>query len=125
MNHVMAALGIWLQIKPLLKMHDGSPTAERICTFKAATQRLIALLQEQGPLERAALVHNHALQKAQQLRQKAQHLLPEGEILSVNITPVFGVHLARCSWLCVCQQVSKYVDNCPTFGYHGRKDRTR
>ena len=31
--------------------------------------------------------------KAQDLRQKAQHLLPAGEILSVDITPVFGTHL--------------------------------
>jgi len=40
-----------------------------------------------------ALVHTHALEKAQYLRQQAQHLLPEGEVLSVDITPVFGTHL--------------------------------
>ena len=51
------------------------------------------LLEEQVPLERVALVHTHALEKAQDLRQKAQHLLPEGEVLSVDITPVFGTHL--------------------------------
>jgi DegV family protein with EDD domain len=93
LNRVMAALGSWLQMKPLLKMHDGNPTAEKIRTAEAATQRLIALLEEQVPLERVALVHTHALEKAQDLRQKAQHLLPEGEILSVDITPVFGTHL--------------------------------
>ena len=93
LNRVMAALGSWLQMKPLLKMHDGNPTAEKIRTAEAATQRLIALLEEQVPLERVALVHTHALEKTQDLRQKAQHLLPEGEILSVDITPVFGTHL--------------------------------
>jgi DegV family protein with EDD domain len=93
MNRVMAVLGSWLQMKPLLKMHDGSPTAEKIRTTKAATQRLVALLKEQVPLERVALVHTHALDKAQDLRQKAQHLLPAGEILSIDITPVFGTHL--------------------------------
>ena len=93
LNRVMAALGSWLQMKPLLKMHDGNPTAEKILTAEAATQRLIALLEERLPLERVALVHTHALDKAQDLRQKAQHLLPEGEILSVDITPVFGTHL--------------------------------
>jgi DegV family protein with EDD domain len=93
MNRVMAALGSWLQMKPLLKMHDGNPTAEKIRTTEAATQRLIALLQECLPLERVALVHTHALERAQSLRQKAQYLLPEGEILSVNVTPVLGTHL--------------------------------
>ncbi len=93
MNRVMAALGGWLQMKPLLKMYEGTPTAERIRTAEAATQRLVTLLEEQLPLERVALVHTHALEKAHDLRQKAKHLLPEGDILSVDITPVFGTHL--------------------------------
>jgi DegV family protein with EDD domain len=93
LNRIMAALGGWLQMKPLLKMYDGNPTAERIRTTKAATQRLIVLLEERLPLERVALVHTHAPKKAQDLRQKAQYLLPKGEILSVDITPVFGTHL--------------------------------
>jgi DegV family protein with EDD domain len=93
MNRVMAALGSWLQMKPLLKMHDGNPTAEKIRTTEAATQRLIALLGECLPLERVALVHTNAIERAKNLRRKAQHLLPEGEILSVDITPVLGTHL--------------------------------
>jgi DegV family protein with EDD domain len=93
MSRVMATLGSWLQMKPLLKMHDGNPTAEKIRTSKAATKRLVALLKEQVPLERVALVHTRAPEKAQDLRQSARHLLPEGEILSVEITPVFGTHL--------------------------------
>ena len=93
MNRVMATLGSWLQMKPLLKMHDGSPTAEKIRTSQAAIQRLIALLEEQLPLERVALVHTHALDKASDLFQQARHLLPAGEPLSVDITPVFGTHL--------------------------------
>ena len=105
LNRVMAALGSWLQMKPLLKMHDGNPTAEKIRTAEAATQRLIALLEEQVPLERVALVHTHALEKTQDLRQKAQHLLPEGEILSVDITPVFGTHLGPGAVGFVCVSV--------------------
>jgi DegV family protein with EDD domain len=93
MNRVMAALGRWLQMKPLLKMHDGNPTAEKIRRTEAAIQRLIVLLEEQLPLERVALVHTHSLKKAQDLRHRVQHLLPEGEVLSVDITPVLGTHL--------------------------------
>jgi DegV family protein with EDD domain len=93
MNRVMAVLGSWLQMKPLLKMHEGNPTAERIRTTQAAIERLVSLLAAQVPLERVALVHTHAIEKAQDLRRQAQHLLPEGELLSVDITPVFGTHL--------------------------------
>jgi DegV family protein with EDD domain len=93
MNRVMAALGNWLQMKPLLKMHAGEATAERIRTTEHATERLISLLSDLVPLEKVALVHTHALDRVDELRQKAQHLLPEGELLSLDITPVFGTHL--------------------------------
>jgi DegV family protein with EDD domain len=93
MNRFMAALGSLIQIKPLLRMHAGSPTGERIRTSRAASARLLALLEELLPLERVALVHTHSVERAQHLRREARHLLPEGEILSTDITPVFGAHL--------------------------------
>jgi len=93
MNRVMAALGDWLQMKPLLKMHQGKPSAEQVRTTEHATSRLIRLLSDLVPLEKVALVHTHALDKADELRRKVEHLLPEGGLLSVDITPVFGVHL--------------------------------
>jgi DegV family protein with EDD domain len=93
MNRVMATLGSWLQMKPLLKMYKGEPTAEKVRTTEHATERLISLLKELVPLEKVALVHTHALERAEELRQKVRHLLPEGELLSMDITPVFGTHL--------------------------------
>jgi DegV family protein with EDD domain len=93
MNRVMAGLGTMLQIKPLLKMYDGNPTAERVRTRNRATKRLINLLSDLLPLEEVALVHTHAPDRAEALRQQVQHLLPEGEIPSVDITPVIGAHI--------------------------------
>ena len=93
MNRVMATLGSWLQMKPLLTMHDGVTGAEKVRTMDAATERLIALLEARLPVERVALVHTHCLVEVEQLRQHAQHLLPDGDILSVDVTPVLGTHL--------------------------------
>jgi DegV family protein with EDD domain len=93
MNRAMAGLGTVLQIKPILKMYDGNPTAERVRTRKRAIERLISLLNDLVPLERVALVHTHAPDRAEDLRQRVQHLLPEGEIPSVDITPVIGAHI--------------------------------
>jgi DegV family protein with EDD domain len=93
MNWAMASLGTVLQIKPLLKMYDGNPTAERVRTRNRATKRLINLLSDLVPLEKVALVHTHAPDRAEALRQQAQHLLPEGEVPSVDITPVIGAHI--------------------------------
>lgn len=93
MNRVTAALGSWLQVKPLLKMHDGNPTAEKVRTSETAIQRLVDLLEELGPLERVALVHTHALGRVEHLRQRARYLLPQEDVLSADITPVLGTHL--------------------------------
>jgi DegV family protein with EDD domain len=93
MSRVMAGLGSVLQIKPLLKMYDGNPTAERVRTRKRATKRLISLLSDLVPLEQVALVHTHTPDRAEDLRQRVQHLLPEGAVPSVDITPVIGAHI--------------------------------
>ena len=93
MNRVMAGLGSVLQIKPLLKMYDGNPTGERVRTRRRAIERLMGMLSDLVPLERVALVHTNAPDRAEDLRQRVQHLLPEGEIPSVDITPVIGAHI--------------------------------
>ncbi len=93
MNGVVAGLGSLLQIKPLLKMHRGEASSERVRTLGAATRRLITLLEEVGPVEKAALVHTNAVDRAGSLHRQAAHLLPGGDIPSVNITPVLGAHL--------------------------------
>jgi DegV family protein with EDD domain len=93
MNSVMAGLGSVLRIKPLLRMYDGNPTAERVRTRKRAVGRLVSLLNDLVPLEQVALVHTHAPDRAEDLRQRVHHLLPAGEVPSVEITPVIGAHI--------------------------------
>jgi DegV family protein with EDD domain len=93
MHWAMATLGTVLQIKPLLRMYDGNPTAERVRTRRRAIERLISLLSDLVPLEQVALVHTHIPDRAEELRQQVQHLLPEGEVLSMDITPVIGAHI--------------------------------
>jgi len=93
LNGVASGLGSLLQLKPIMKMYAGKPDAERVRTRKRAMQRVIDLLSEKGPLERVAIVHTHAPARVEELRQLAAHLLPAGEILSMDITPVIGAHI--------------------------------
>jgi len=87
-------LGALLQIKPLLKHHHGVSGSELIRTSAKAIERVIQLVEAVGVLERLALVHTDALDKAQALRRQAQHLFPQGEEpLAVNVTPVIGTHI--------------------------------
>ena len=93
MNFAISALGTLLQIKRLMKMFNGEPTAERVRTRKGAIKRLVELLEEYGPYERVALLHSHARQRAEELLQEVRSLLPAGDIWVEEITPVLGAHI--------------------------------
>jgi DegV family protein with EDD domain len=93
MNGIVAGLGNLLQLKPILTMYEGQPGAERIRTRSRALGRVVHLLKEVGPLEKVALVHAHAPEQSELLRELAQPLLPAGELPSVEITPVIGTHI--------------------------------
>jgi len=86
-------MGNLLQVKPLLRMYDGKATAERIRTRERAVERMIEIIAEIAPLERAALLHSHAPGRAEALRQRIQQLLPQGDVPSVEVTPAIGVHV--------------------------------
>jgi DegV family protein with EDD domain len=92
-NFAISALGTLLQIKPFMKMYNGEPTAERVRTRKGAMKRLVELLEEYGPYEKVALLHSHALQRAEALLLEVRSLLPEGDIMVEEITPVLGAHI--------------------------------
>lgn len=86
-------MGTLLQLKPILTMYDGKPGAERVRTRERAVQRLLAMLDEVGEAERIAIVHTHSLERVAVLRELGAHLLPEGDILTMDITPVIGAHI--------------------------------
>ena len=93
MNGVMAGLGSFLQLKPILTMYDGKPGAERVRTRERATQRILHHLRDMGPLERVAILHSNAPDQVAEIRERAAALLPTGEVLAVDITPVLGAHI--------------------------------
>ena len=93
MNGVIAGIGSLLQLKPILRMHQGKAGAERVRTSTRAMARLVEILQEVGPVTQAVLLHAHAPERAAQLYALARPWLPAGELLSVEITPVLGAHL--------------------------------
>jgi DegV family protein with EDD domain len=94
MNRFMANMGALLQIKPIMIMNDGVPTSERVRTREHATRRVIEMLRNLGKLERVAIVHTHAPpERVADLIDRAAVLLPAGDILQVDITPVIGAHI--------------------------------
>jgi len=94
MNKYMAGFATLLQIKPIMTMYNGKPGSEKVRTHERAMKRLVEMLAAVGPQERVAIVHTHALaERIAELRSLAERLLPEGDILIVDLTPVIGAHI--------------------------------
>lgn len=94
MHFALASLGEILQIKPLLHMHLGKPTAHRVRTQNRATEQVLAWLAEYAPFERLAVLHAGVTEEAQRLREQVRSFFPEGsDVPIVQITPVLGAHL--------------------------------
>jgi len=93
MNRFMTGIGSLIQLKPILTMKDGQPGSDRVRTSIRAEGRLIALLEKNLPIEKFALLHTNAHNKAEEFKKKIEKHLPDGEIFSMDITPVIGAHL--------------------------------
>jgi DegV family protein with EDD domain len=93
MNFAIAKLGEILQIKPLLHMNQGKPTAYRTRTETRATERLMEWLKEYAPFEKLAILHAGAHEQAQALYEQVHSYFPQGDVHIVQITPVLGAHL--------------------------------
>jgi DegV family protein with EDD domain len=93
MNRFVAGLGSLLQLKPILTMKNGLPGSERVRTAAKAEARIIEMLKEYSPIERFALLHTNAPEEAKAFYTKIKDLIPDGEVYSMDITPVIGVHI--------------------------------
>ena len=93
MNFALARFGEFLQIKPILHMNQGNPVAHRVRTQGRATERMMEWLAEYAPLEKLAIVHAGVQKEAEEMLQRVKHLLPNGDIPIVQITPALGSHL--------------------------------
>jgi DegV family protein with EDD domain len=93
MNGIIAGLGSFLQLKPILTMYDGKPGAERVRTRERATQHILHHLRDMGALERIAILHSNAPDRVAEIRERAAALLPRDNVIAVDITPVLGAHI--------------------------------
>ena len=88
-------LGTLLRIKPLLHVQEGQVNAiDRVRTRGRALRQLIQHVEALGPLEEIALLHTADPAGVEELREKAEHLFPEGdEPVAVEVTPTIGAHI--------------------------------
>ena len=93
----VADLGGLLSIKPMIELIDGEVKAiGAVRTTKQADESILNYLLGLGDLERLAILHTNAEQRAKQLlnelMNRARRSIPR-DILFVNVTAVIGTHL--------------------------------
>jgi fatty acid-binding protein DegV len=74
-------------------MHNGQPGNEKVRTREKAMKRIVEMLEAVGRIERVALVHTNAPDRLADLRKLASRLLPKGDLMTEDITPVIGAHI--------------------------------
>ncbi|MBM3137272.1 MAG: DegV family protein [Chloroflexi bacterium] len=82
-------------IKPIIQLHQGAlRLAARVRTSNHGIDWLVKSAQKMGRLEKLAVLHTNALERAKELQNRIQCILPSmKEILITEATPILGVHV--------------------------------
>ena len=93
-SRLQASMGGLLSIKPLMHVHRGEISMERLRTRRRGVDRLLRCLSDFGPLEGLGLLHTNAHNRVAALRREVHRLLPRVDAqISLEATPVIGVHI--------------------------------
>ncbi len=92
-SRLESRLATFLRIFPVLHLYQGGLDVERVLTYRRAFDRLVELAEAMAPLEELAIMHTNCVEKAQIIRQKIEHLLPNRKIWLGEATPVLGSHV--------------------------------
>lgn len=90
-------IGSALQIKPILRMEDGTAASiQSVRTRSKAIRRLAEILKEQlgdHPVKRVAVLDADASEEAEALRQEFAPLVAAGSLYLNSVSPVVGTHI--------------------------------
>jgi DegV family protein with EDD domain len=87
-------VGTLLHIKPMIEVQDGQIyPLDRVRTTRRAMARLVELTAARGPLESLAVLHTNWPDGAAELRRRVARLHPGDQVLTMDVTPVIGVHV--------------------------------
>ncbi len=92
-SRLEARLATFLHIFPVLRVHQGIVEVERVRTYRRAFERLLEMAEEIAPLEELAVMHTNCLEKAQNIIERVEHLIPSRKIWVGEATPVLGTHV--------------------------------
>ena len=87
-------LGCILQVKPILRFHQGVPSIKLVRTNNAAINNLIGSVRSLGSLEQLRVLHIDAPDRAEELKQAALKYFPKfKDEAAIDVTPAIATHL--------------------------------
>jgi len=91
---ILDNLGSILQVKPILRFHQGVPTIKMVRTKNAAMNNLIDSVRSLGSLEQLRVLHIDAPDKAEELKQATLKYYPKlSDEIAIDVTPAIATHL--------------------------------
>lgn len=88
-----AMIGEFLNLKLIIGLRQGIvERLEQTRTYQQGVTRLYEMLKDLGPLERLAILHTNAEERARQLLEELKPVLPFPPMI-VNVTTVIGTHV--------------------------------
>jgi DegV family protein with EDD domain len=88
------SLASMLDIKPIMKMEEGSARMESVRTKKRAVARVLELVQDLGPIENIGITHFSAAEDVASIQPYLRSFLPQTmPILENYVTPTLGAHV--------------------------------
>jgi DegV family protein with EDD domain len=89
-----SVVGTLLRIKPMIEVREGEiMPLDRVRTSRRAMDRLVELTEAMAPLQWLAVLHSNWPEGAAKLRGRLAYLSPRDQLLTVDVTPVIGVHV--------------------------------
>lgn len=105
LTQFQSSLAALLRIYPMLMMNKGISNLLKVRTQKRAMERITELANSWAPLERIAVVHTNALDRARTLYDTVRHLVPHPDkVIYGHVTPVIGAHIGPGAVGLVCVQ---------------------
>jgi DegV family protein with EDD domain len=87
-------LASMLDIKPIMKMHNGKPGIEMVRTRRVADQRVLDLVAGLGGLEQVGIVHANAREDALKWKEALRSMVTTGrDIWVTEVSPIIGSHV--------------------------------
>ncbi len=83
-----------LDIKPIMKMHDGTPNMDIVRTRQHADKKVMDLVMDLGEIEQIGFVHSNALPDLERLMDNLKMAHPDiNEYIVSDVTPAIGAHV--------------------------------